>query len=335
MKPQAARERFDVRHEGENVVLTERKGGREIVLDPIAGAVWLRADGSHDVRELAAVAGRDLDALVGEPEVWAALDALGDAGLLEGRVAPPADTGVSRRFLLRTAAVAGTLFVGTAGVAVAADKDRGDDNRADTSELGRWRSAAEQAQKGEQSAKTQESRAKDSLGGVTAREQHAKGAENDAKASAEQAHKGADRVAAAENNAKASAEQAHKASVDLAGKEDLAKASAESWNKAALDDLHALQASREELAKLQVKEQGGKQQIADEQAGKASAESREKASGQEQGQKQAQESASKQAQESASKESGAKAPGGGSAPPPAPADAPPSGGAPGATPPPA
>mgnify|MGYP006270564393 CR=1 FL=1 len=71
LKPKAGSDRFDVRHEGENVVLVERKGGREIVLDPIAGAVWLRADGAHDVRELAAVVGRDLDALIGEPEVWA------------------------------------------------------------------------------------------------------------------------------------------------------------------------------------------------------------------------------------------------------------------------
>lgn len=194
MKPQAARERFDVRQEGETVVLVDRKAGNEVVLDPIAGAVWLRADGTLDVRELAAVTARDLDALVGEPEVWAALDALGDAGLLQGRAAPPADTSMSRRFLLRTAAVAGTIFVGTAGAALAAD-DKGKAAaapaaaRKDDDEVGRWRVAAEQAQKGEQSAKTQESQAKGSYESVQKGEQGSKAQENAAKTSAESSEK--------------------------------------------------------------------------------------------------------------------------------------------------
>ncbi len=108
MKPQATTDRFEVREYGELVVLVDRQSGVEHHLDPVAGAVWRHADGAHDVRELAAIVARDLDALV-------------DAGLLEGRTAPPADSSMSRRFLLRTAAVTGALFVGTAGAAVAAD----------------------------------------------------------------------------------------------------------------------------------------------------------------------------------------------------------------------
>lgn len=271
MKPQAARERFDVRQEGETVVLVDRKAGSEVVLDPIAGAVWLHADGTLDVRELAAVVARDLDALVGEPEVWAALDALGDAGLLAGRTAPPADSSMSRRFLLRTAAVAGTLFVGTAGVAMAAD-DKGKSGAAaarknDNDDLGRWRAAAEQAQKGEQSAKTQESEAKTSFGAAQRGEQAAK------------------------------------------VQEDAAKTSAESSEKTSLDTIRELRVSEEQTIKVRQRDLQLEQQLievrAQEEAAKASlaAESRGKSSAQEQDSKAAAESSVKASAEQSAKTS--------------------------------
>jgi hypothetical protein len=189
MKPQAGNGRFDTRQEGEVVVLVDRASRQEIQLDPVAGAVWLRADGTLDVQQLAAVVSRDLDALVGEPEVWAALDALGDARLLEGRTAPPADSSLSRRFLLGSAAAVGTLLVGGAGTALASnDKSKSAPGR-DNDDLGRWRSAAEQAQKGEQSAKAQESQAKTSYESSAKGEQGAKGAEDTAKTTAESSQK--------------------------------------------------------------------------------------------------------------------------------------------------
>jgi hypothetical protein len=280
MKPQAGNGRFDTRQEGEVVVLVDRASRQEIQLDPVAGAVWLRADGTLDVQQLAAVVSRDLDALVGEPEVWAALDALGDARLLEGRTAPPADSSLSRRFLLGSAAAVGTLLVGGAGTALASnDKSKSAPGR-DNDDLGRWRSAAEQAQKGEQSAKAQESQAKtsyessantakttaessqktslDTFGQLRAAEEEsnklgaqlsalqAREQENKAAIAAEERAKGD--ISAAEQRQKSAAEQDQKQSTQL--QEQKVKASAEQDQKqsAQLQE-QKIKASAEQSAK--------------------------------------------------------------------------------------
>lgn len=283
MKPQAATGRFDVQADGEVVVLVDRESGVEHRLDPVTGTVWLHADGASDVRELAAIVARALDALVSEPEVWAALDALGDAGLLEGRTAPPADSSMSRRFLLRTAAVTGALFVGTAGAAVAADdKSKGDPargDRKDHDELGRWRAAAEQSQKGEQGAKSQESKSKDSLASLGAREQTSKAQESDVKGSFASLGSREDDSKSQESGAKA--------------QENAAKGSAESSEKMSNEELLQLRRAQEEgakqsarlsglereLADVRAQEARGKDTIAAEQSGKSSAEASSKGPG--------------------------------------------------------
>ena len=336
MQPQAATDRFEVRGDGELVVLVDRESGVEHHLDPVAGAVWRHADGAHDVQELAAIVARELDALVSEPEVWAALDALGDAGLLEGRTAPPADSSMSRRFLLRTAAVTGALFVGTAGAAVAADDKSkgapGKDDRKDNDELGRWRAAAEQSQKGEQGAKSQESRSKDSLASLGAREQTSKAQESDVKGSfatlgsREDASKSQESGAKAqENAAKGSAESSEKLSNEellqlRRAQEDGAKQSAR------------LSAVERELADLRAQEARGKDEIGREQEGKSSFEASSKSSAEQAGKSSAEQSSkssaeqagkssaeqsSKSSAESAGKssaEASSKAPGGGAPP---------------------
>ena len=301
MKPQAAAGRFDVREDGELTVLVDRKSGAEHNVDPVTGAVWRHADGAHDVREFAALVARDLDALVSEPEVWAALGALGDAGLLEGRTAPPADSAISRRFLLRTAAVTGALFVGSAGAAVAADDKSkavpAKDSKGNDDELGRWRAAAEQSQKGEDSAKSQESRSKDSLASLGAREQTSKVQEPDVKGSFASLGSREDSSKSQESGAKV--------------QENAAKGSAESAEKTSNEELTQLRRVSEESAKqsarltgieleladVRAQEARGKDTIAGERSGKSSAEASGKSSA--------------EASSKSSAEASTKAPGGG------------------------
>ncbi len=74
--------------------------------DPLLLTTFLASDGTRSVAEIAALAHTD------EEDVFAALDKLGDLGLLEARVAPPA---LSRRFSRRQ--LVGGIGVVAAGVA--------------------------------------------------------------------------------------------------------------------------------------------------------------------------------------------------------------------------
>lgn len=82
-------------------------------LPPLAALVWLDADGSRDVGDLANAAALRLGVPVTEDAVWLALDMLADAGLLEERSAPPAagQHAWTRREMLGAAALAAVAAV--------------------------------------------------------------------------------------------------------------------------------------------------------------------------------------------------------------------------------
>jgi hypothetical protein len=80
-----------------------------IELPAVTAAVWSAADGRTDLDGLLAAA-RAADATADEDTVWSALDALSDAGLLEGRAAPPAAGGIDRRTAIRMAFAAGAVL---------------------------------------------------------------------------------------------------------------------------------------------------------------------------------------------------------------------------------
>lgn len=81
--------------------LTGRQATAGVTLDALAEQVLQLADGTRTVSAIA------LEAKASEREVWAALDWLSDAGLLEMRIAPPAAAvKVSRRSLLESAVAA-------------------------------------------------------------------------------------------------------------------------------------------------------------------------------------------------------------------------------------
>lgn len=75
-------------------------------LHPLTAQVWELADGTRSVAQIAAAARLARPDLEDE-DVWAALDGLADAGLLESRAAPPAgERQLSRRRLIRGLAAA-------------------------------------------------------------------------------------------------------------------------------------------------------------------------------------------------------------------------------------
>ena len=89
---------------GTNAQLTTADGAVH-VLPPVTLAVYQAADGRTAPGDLLAAA-RRVDAAATLTHVYAALDALADADLLVGRVAPPAEAGLDRRTAIRTMALA-------------------------------------------------------------------------------------------------------------------------------------------------------------------------------------------------------------------------------------
>lgn len=105
-KPRARRDGIRIEAGIEVPVAHDDTTGEAFYLRPEWLATWERCDGARDVAAIAAEVDGD---------VWAHLDALGDLGLLEERVAPPAGSSqVTRRGLLRASAVAGAAVAAIA-----------------------------------------------------------------------------------------------------------------------------------------------------------------------------------------------------------------------------
>ena len=86
-------------------------------LSPVEAAVWAACDGKTTVEGLWAAA-REVDPGVTRALVWQIADHLADAGLVEGRLSPPvASTGLDRRGVLRTAALAAAALAVAPGLA--------------------------------------------------------------------------------------------------------------------------------------------------------------------------------------------------------------------------
>jgi hypothetical protein len=116
MLPKSIREGVVVALEGEDLVVTIERSGTSCRLAALTAFVYQHADGVRDVTALTADASAALGLEVSAATVWSALDRLADAGLLEGRVAPPGGEAldeldvaapVTRRGLLRRVGVLG------------------------------------------------------------------------------------------------------------------------------------------------------------------------------------------------------------------------------------
>ncbi|GAA5165160.1 PEP-CTERM sorting domain-containing protein [Viridibacterium curvum] len=85
----------------------------DIQLGPVESLLWERLDGTQSVSALADLLSAELGQRVATRQLWTAIDALADQGLLVERPAPPAaERGVSRRNWLRE----GVNMLGVAGL---------------------------------------------------------------------------------------------------------------------------------------------------------------------------------------------------------------------------
>lgn len=103
--------RNDLREESveDEVVVFDLKTSEAHCLHPLTARIRELSDGTRSVREITAKL-TEAGHPVSEDEVWAALDGLADADLLERRVTPPAaERQVSRRKLVRTLAAASAI----------------------------------------------------------------------------------------------------------------------------------------------------------------------------------------------------------------------------------
>jgi hypothetical protein len=107
MRPHARTQDLELQSLGDSVVVYDLANDRAHSLEPLAVRIWKLADGTRSVDD---IVGALDEATVDVDAVWAALDALGDAGLLQERAGPPAgERRVSRRTLVRDIAAAGAL----------------------------------------------------------------------------------------------------------------------------------------------------------------------------------------------------------------------------------
>lgn len=101
MKPEKRREGLVVRELPDEVLIYDLERHEAHCLNSAAAFVFKQCDGRTTVREIAARLPGALELPADEGLVWMALDRLGKAHLLEGRVAPTDGTRFSRRMLLR------------------------------------------------------------------------------------------------------------------------------------------------------------------------------------------------------------------------------------------
>ena len=121
MTPRARTTGLDVADHDGGLRIRDRATDSEHILHPLTAFVWKHADGDTRVEDLAARATAAFNSPVTEDHVWAAIDVLTGARLLEDRIAPPAGAQrLARRDLLRTVAVGSAAAAAVGAVALPA-----------------------------------------------------------------------------------------------------------------------------------------------------------------------------------------------------------------------
>lgn len=119
MIPRARTSGLEVVAHAEGLLLRDTASNREHTLHPLTAFVWQHADGARGVPELARLATSALGDFVSDEQVWAAVDVLTGAQLMESRVAPPAGVQrLGRRDLLRSVAVGSAAAAAIGAVSV-------------------------------------------------------------------------------------------------------------------------------------------------------------------------------------------------------------------------
>ena|SRR5438309_2950745 len=116
--PLARNEGLVVQELPDEVLVYDLDRHRAHSLNRIAAMVWRHCDGKTSVAEMATLMNQDLGLPPDEELVWLALERLGRARLLRGRLTPPAKApSPSRRALMRSLALAGGLSLVTSIIA--------------------------------------------------------------------------------------------------------------------------------------------------------------------------------------------------------------------------
>jgi hypothetical protein len=197
MTPRARISGLEIVEQEGGLLIRDLATRTEHVLHPLTAFVWTHADGLTDVDGLAARATGALNAPITTDQVWAAIDVLTGARLLEDRIAPPAGVQrYARRDLLRTVAVgsAAAAAIGVATMPAAAQSNRASQESAS-------KVAQEAAQK-----KAQEEKGK--AADIKARQEDQKKAQESAEKAQHQAREDAQKAEhRAQENANKSQEQ--------------------------------------------------------------------------------------------------------------------------------
>ncbi len=99
-----------VRQLGSEFLIIDDDGNKSHCLNQTAGRIWMLCNGENTVAEIARVLSEDTGSQVEDEFVWLALKELGNAKLLRGHPALPAEVILaSRRTLLRSMGMAATL----------------------------------------------------------------------------------------------------------------------------------------------------------------------------------------------------------------------------------
>src|ERR1044072_5130817 len=85
----------------DEVMVYDLKRHKAHCLNKTAAFIWHHCDGQTTAAEMARLLGQDAGSPVDEEVVWYALDKLGKAELLEGKLQLPVKDGLSRRRMMR------------------------------------------------------------------------------------------------------------------------------------------------------------------------------------------------------------------------------------------
>src|SRR5262245_14868143 len=121
-KPQMAlarQEELVVQEMPDEVLIYDLKQHKAHCLNKTAALVWNHCDGETSVSEMTALLQQEAGSPVDEEVVWYTLDKLGKANLLEKPLAPPSDTAMTRRRMVKRV---GSLLVLPAVISLVAPK---------------------------------------------------------------------------------------------------------------------------------------------------------------------------------------------------------------------
>jgi len=104
---------------GEIVIFKDKNGKERGRLDRLSALIWRLADGHTGVADISQAATEALGRPVDREAVWSALDRLADVELILERITPPAgQSSVSRRGIVRMAALASGALVASPAAAI-------------------------------------------------------------------------------------------------------------------------------------------------------------------------------------------------------------------------